>query len=267
MPRTIGRPIRPAGCYTCRHFSRAYLRHLFLAGEIVGSTLNTLHNLYFYLDTMRGIRDAIAFGTFEKFRQTLSSDLFPPLADSMMSREVVEAGLVLALSASGQAQSAGPADSVRAGARDLLLHHSAADEEAAEEGAGVPERAEGRRRVITSGGMYGSITKVNEQSVQLQVAQNVRLEVARSAIVGYQGQEPVVDAAERVVNMAKNLRWKLLVILGVIALAVFAFYPPSEKVRLGLDLKGGVHLVHARADRRCGADSRPRPRRIGCASS
>jgi preprotein translocase subunit YajC len=46
--------------------------------------------------------------------------------------------------------------------------------------------------VITSGGIFGSITKVNEQSVHLQVAQNVRLEVARSAIVGYQGQEPVV---------------------------------------------------------------------------
>jgi queuine tRNA-ribosyltransferase len=57
-------------CYTCRHFSRAYLRHLFLAGEIIGSALNTLHNLYFYLDTMKGIRDAISFGTFEKFRQT-----------------------------------------------------------------------------------------------------------------------------------------------------------------------------------------------------
>ena len=59
------------GCYGCRHFSRAYLRHLFVAGEITASALNTLHNLYFYLDTMRGIRDAIAFGTFEKFRQSL----------------------------------------------------------------------------------------------------------------------------------------------------------------------------------------------------
>ncbi|MBI4265580.1 MAG: protein translocase subunit SecD [Acidobacteria bacterium] len=43
--------------------------------------------------------------------------------------------------------------------------------------------------------------------------------------------------------MNKNLRWKGITILGVIALAVFAFYPPAEKVRLGLDLKGGVHLV------------------------
>ncbi len=56
-------------CYTCRHFSRAYLRHLFMAGEMTGGTLNTLHNLSFYLDTMRRIREAIAFGRFEDFRQ------------------------------------------------------------------------------------------------------------------------------------------------------------------------------------------------------
>jgi preprotein translocase subunit YajC len=50
-------------------------------------------------------------------------------------------------------------------------------------------------RVVTTGGLYGSITKVNDQSVHLQVAQNVRLEVARNAIVGYQGQAPVVDSS------------------------------------------------------------------------
>jgi queuine tRNA-ribosyltransferase len=63
------RPPDPAcGCYTCRTCSRAYLRHLFMAGEINASTLNTLHNLNFYLDTLSGIRDAIAFGRFESFR-------------------------------------------------------------------------------------------------------------------------------------------------------------------------------------------------------
>jgi preprotein translocase subunit YajC len=46
-------------------------------------------------------------------------------------------------------------------------------------------------KVITSGGIYGSITRVSDQSVQLQVANNVRIEVSRAAIVGYQGQEPV----------------------------------------------------------------------------
>ena len=48
-------------------------------------------------------------------------------------------------------------------------------------------------RVITSGGIYGSITKITDDTLQLQVAQNVRLEVARHAIVGYQGQPPVVE--------------------------------------------------------------------------
>jgi preprotein translocase subunit YajC len=48
-------------------------------------------------------------------------------------------------------------------------------------------------RVITSGGIYGTITKLNEQSVQLQIANNVRVEVSRAAIVGYQGQEPVAE--------------------------------------------------------------------------
>jgi queuine tRNA-ribosyltransferase len=57
------------GCYTCRTFSRAYLRHLFLAREMTSATLLTIHNLYFYLDTMRRIRDAIMLGSFETLRQ------------------------------------------------------------------------------------------------------------------------------------------------------------------------------------------------------
>ncbi len=55
-------------CYTCRTCSRAYLRHLYVAGEINAATLNTLHNLHFYLDTLRRIREAIAFERFESFR-------------------------------------------------------------------------------------------------------------------------------------------------------------------------------------------------------
>jgi queuine tRNA-ribosyltransferase len=63
-------PLDPVcGCYTCRHHSRAYLRHLHLAGEMTAGALNTLHNLAFYLDTMRRIRDAISLRTFDTFRQ------------------------------------------------------------------------------------------------------------------------------------------------------------------------------------------------------
>ena len=63
-------PLDPeCGCYTCARHSRAYLRHLYVAGEMSAAALNTLHNLTFYLDTMRRIRDAIAFRNFETFRQ------------------------------------------------------------------------------------------------------------------------------------------------------------------------------------------------------
>ena len=61
-------PDESCACYTCRHFSRAYLRHLATVNEMTSATLNTLHNLYFYLDTMRRIREAIEFGSFESFR-------------------------------------------------------------------------------------------------------------------------------------------------------------------------------------------------------
>ncbi len=54
-------------CYTCRHYSRAYLRHLDRCNEILGSRLNTIHNLYFYERLMREIREAIAAGRFEAY--------------------------------------------------------------------------------------------------------------------------------------------------------------------------------------------------------
>ena len=54
-------------CYTCQHFSRAYLRHLAVAGEILSARLNTIHNLYFYQSLMRTMREALAAGRFADF--------------------------------------------------------------------------------------------------------------------------------------------------------------------------------------------------------
>ena len=51
-------------------------------------------------------------------------------------------------------------------------------------------------KVVTSGGLYGSITRINDQSVQVQVAERVRVEMSRSAVVGYQGQDPVVPESQ-----------------------------------------------------------------------
>jgi queuine tRNA-ribosyltransferase len=49
-------------CYTCRHFSRGYLHHLYRVGEILGARLNTIHNLYYYQQIMREMRSAIEQG-------------------------------------------------------------------------------------------------------------------------------------------------------------------------------------------------------------
>ena len=75
-------PDPECGCYTCRRHSRAYLRHLHLSGEMTAAALNTLHNLTFYLDTMRRIREAIAFGTFDTFRQEFLRSVSRPAHDS-----------------------------------------------------------------------------------------------------------------------------------------------------------------------------------------
>jgi preprotein translocase subunit YajC len=50
-------------------------------------------------------------------------------------------------------------------------------------------------KIVTTGGIYGQITRVNDKSVQLQIANNVRIEIARAAVGGYQGQDPVVADA------------------------------------------------------------------------
>jgi len=66
--REDGSPVdAECGCLTCRTYSRAYLRHLFVAGEMLYSTLATIHNLAYYLDIMRRMRESIVLGTFPAF--------------------------------------------------------------------------------------------------------------------------------------------------------------------------------------------------------
>ena len=55
-------------CYTCQNYSRAYLRHLYVAGEILAMVLNTIHNLRYYLRLMERIREAIREGRYPEFR-------------------------------------------------------------------------------------------------------------------------------------------------------------------------------------------------------
>ena len=67
--RDDSRPVdEQCGCYTCRNYSLAYLRHLDTCREILGSRLNTIHNLYYYQDLMAKLRAAIGSGTLDDFR-------------------------------------------------------------------------------------------------------------------------------------------------------------------------------------------------------
>jgi queuine tRNA-ribosyltransferase len=60
-------------CYACRHYSRAYLRHLYLANEILSSRLNTIHNLFYYMNFLKGIREAIKEDRLLQFYKTHTS--------------------------------------------------------------------------------------------------------------------------------------------------------------------------------------------------
>jgi queuine tRNA-ribosyltransferase len=62
-------PEEGCDCPTCRHYSRGYLRHLYLAGEMLSGILNTLHNLHFYQCLMREVRAAIEAGRLEDLRR------------------------------------------------------------------------------------------------------------------------------------------------------------------------------------------------------
>src|SRR5687767_2198916 len=69
-------PVDPdCACYTCRNYSRAYLRHLDRCGEMLGPRLATLHNLHYYLGLMSRMRSAIEAGAFAAFRAAFSSAL------------------------------------------------------------------------------------------------------------------------------------------------------------------------------------------------
>lgn len=62
-------PLDPeCDCYTCTHYTKAYLRHLFLSGEILGSRLNSIHNIHFYMALMRKARAAISEGRWQEFK-------------------------------------------------------------------------------------------------------------------------------------------------------------------------------------------------------
>jgi queuine tRNA-ribosyltransferase len=62
-------------CYTCRHYSRAYLRHLYMTRELLAYRLNTIHNIHYFISFMKYLREAILADEFESFRKAFYSKL------------------------------------------------------------------------------------------------------------------------------------------------------------------------------------------------
>ena len=195
------RPPDPeCGCPTCRRHSRAYLRHLFVAGEMAAATLNTLHNLHFYLDTMRRIRKAIEFGTFEEFRREFLEHLFPPASAEFDRRvlmpDMIAMPFVLAMAQPGPSS---PSIWVQLFPFALMLgifyllvlmpmrkRQKKVQEFQAALKVG--------RRVITTSGIYGAGHAASTTtSVQIADRRQGAHRVARASVGGYQGQEPVVQ--------------------------------------------------------------------------
>ncbi len=73
--KTDERPIdETCGCHACARFSRAYLHHLDRCGEMLGPMLASIHNLHYYLDLMRQVREALDAGRFDIFRSAFAAD-------------------------------------------------------------------------------------------------------------------------------------------------------------------------------------------------
>ena len=161
---------------------------------MLGATLNTLHNLFFYLDTMRAIREAIEFGSFEEFRQNFHRTFSRQPSDCMSPFDTPVATPLFAMTAPADATAPFWVQLVPF-AMILAIFYFVILMPMRRRQKKVQEFQDGLKvgdRVITTSGIYGSITKIHDRSVQLQIAEKVRIEVAKSSVGGYQGAEPVV---------------------------------------------------------------------------
>ncbi|MFN3245324.1 MAG: tRNA-guanine transglycosylase, partial [Leptonema sp. (in: bacteria)] len=80
-------------CYTCRNYSRAYLRHLFVAEEILALELASIHNLYFYSELVRNAREKIINGTFNEWKNQVIEKISFNILITNYSKEILKTNL------------------------------------------------------------------------------------------------------------------------------------------------------------------------------
>ena len=176
-------------CYTCRNYSRAYLRHLDRCNEILGSRLNTIHNLHFYLDLMRSLRDAIAAGRLQPWaggssrpgaRATLwhNAALFR-FPDRNMNGLISDAW-AQAAPAPGEPVQRRCSWWLFIGVFYFLLIRP--QQKRAKEHQALVSKLAAGDEVVTGGGLLGKVTEVGDTFVTLEIADGVRVKVQKVQI-------------------------------------------------------------------------------------
>ncbi len=197
------RPPDPdCGCPTCRTVSRAYLRHLHTAGEISAATLMTVHNLFFYLDMMRSMRQSIRSCRFEEFRLDLLRSLGG--ARRAAPRACREGLKRLPRENEPPNERSNPAPCVRGLAlrrgepdgqlrpdgrplRHLLVRPHSAHAKKQKKLEELVKGLKAGDRVVLSSGILGSIAAVEDDTFLVRIDDKTKIKVLKSAVAGLQG--------------------------------------------------------------------------------
>ena len=184
-------------CYTCRHFTRAYLHHLQRVNEILGARLNTLHNLHYYHELMAGLREAIACGPARRARggrkagpgaSVLECALFGSGSPSLQAPCFGEAFHVdITGFCPGSPRGGAGMDLI--GLFPLILMFVMLyflmirpQTKRAKEQKAMLEALQKGDEVVTAGGTLGRVTKVGDNYVSVEIAPNVEIQVQKPAV-------------------------------------------------------------------------------------
>ena len=276
------RPPDPdCACYTCRTASRAYLRHLHMAGEMSAATLMTIHNLSFYLDTLRRSRQSIRLGRFEAFRAETLRQLRGGRSGGRSAgpSNEPETWLVprMLLALAGSRLGGEPpafASLILMGLifgifYFVLILPMKTKQKKLEE---MVKGLKAGDKVIINPGIFGTIVGVEDDAFQVRVDEKTKIKVLKSAVAACRARCPKrrrsKDASrpsEPLPALVVLLTWpwpcscyfavrRELRVRGDPVRRVPARLPRGGlaavrhreqpgKIQLGLDLKGGIHLV------------------------
>ena len=213
-PKTPHRSRKDCACLTCRRYSRAYLRHLFMARELLAYRLNTIHNLHYILNLMAQMREAIQEQSISKPSRVVSWPIPPgrPLWRRLITKEETMFDLFTAKiawamgGAPGGGGGAGGLGGMLSGPLPMLILMFAIfyfllirpQQKKAKAHREMLNNLRKGDSVMTSGGVFGRVTGLDNQVVVVEIAPQVRVKVNRASISGVvTAQQPAPPAKDK----------------------------------------------------------------------